>query len=371
MNFALSEDHEALRDSAASFLDKEVDLAPLLKHGATVANSGYDQMWEKLVDLGWPALTVPEAFGGLGMDYIDLIMIIGEMGRTLAPAPLLGTLAGSWAIEAAGSEEQKQEFLSAVAEGGLKLALAVASPAGDLTNAGDGVQATLAQGRYVLSGNKGFVVDAASADKIVVIAQGEQGNQFFLVDAKAPGVSVEVLDWRDITRQVCSVSFDSVDATLLENSNDGSWSWIRDRLYLVLAAESSAGIGVVLADAVDYAKQRVAFGKPIGAFQAIKHQLAEIVGQRELANAAVQYAAWALSVGAPGAPKAVAMAQSYASDAYKAATHRNIQVFGAIGFTWEMKNHLYYKRARANSELLGSPRDQREQVVRILEREAA
>lgn len=371
MNFALSEDHVALRDSAANFLDREVDLAPLLKHGATVADAGYDRMWGKIVDLGWPAMTIPEAYGGLGMDSIDLIMIVGEMGRTLAPAPLFGTLAGSWAIEAAGSEEQKAEYLGAVAEGALKLALAVASPAGDLDDVGAGVQASRINSGYVLSGGKGFVVDAASADKIVVVAQGDQGNQFFLVDAKAPGVRVEVLDWRDITRQVCSVAFDGVAAILLEGKAEGVWDWVRDRLYLMLAAESSAGIGVVLADAVDYAKQRTAFGKPIGAFQAIKHQLAEIVGQRELANAAVHYAAWAISSNSPDASKAVAMAQSYASDAYKAATYRNIQVFGAIGFTWEMKNHLYYKRARANSELLGSARDQREQVVHMLEREAA
>lgn len=371
MNFALSEDHVALRDSAASFLDKEVDLSPLLKHGATVADAGYDRMWGKIVDLGWPAMTIQEAYGGLGMDCTDLIMIVGEMGRTLAPSPLFGTLAGSWAIEAAGSEEQKERLLGAVAGGELKLALAVASPAGDLSDPGAGVNSKRADGGYVLNGCKGFVVDAASADTIVVGAESDQGNRFYLVDANAPGVSIEVLDWRDITRQVCSVSFNGAAATLLEGSTEGAWEWVRDRLYLVLAAESSAGIGVVLADAVDYAKQRTAFGKPIGAFQAIKHQLAEIVGQRELANAAVQYAAWAISSNAPDASKAVAMAQSYASDAYKAATYRNIQVFGAIGFTWEMKNHLYYKRARANSELLGSARDQREQVVRMLEREAA
>lgn len=371
MNFALSEDHIALRDAAASFLDKEVDLAPLLKHGASIADAGYDRMWGQIVELGWPAITIPEAFGGLGMDTIDLIMIVGEMGRTLAPAPLFGSLAGSWAIEAAGSEEQKQAYLGAVAGGELKLALAVASPSGDLGDIGAGVMATHTGGGHVLSGGKGFVVDAASADKIVVIAGGDQGNRFYVIDAKAPGVSIAVLEWRDITRQVCSVTLDGVGATLLENSNDKCWDWVRDRLYLVLAAESSAGIGMVLADTVDYAKQRTAFGKPIGAFQAIKHQLADIVGQGELANAAVQYAAWALSAGAPDASKAVAMAQSYASDAYKAATHRNIQVFGAIGFTWEMKNHLYYKRARANSELLGSARDQREQVVQMLEREAA
>ena len=114
-----------------------------------------------------------------------------------------------------------------------------------------------------------------------------------------------------------------------------------------------------------------AFGRPIGAFQAIKHQLAEIAGQVECAVVGVQYAAWALSEGDPRASLAAAMAQSYASEAYRDATHRNIQVFGAIGFTWEMKNHLFYKRARCNAELLGSPARLREEVMQFLEREAA
>ena len=143
--------------------------------------------------------------------------------------------------------------------------------------------------------------------------------------------------------------------TLLINSDDQVWPWVRDRLYLVLAAESAAGTHAALADAVDYAKQRVAFGRPIGSFQAIKHQLAELAGQAECATASVHYAAWALSENDARAPLSAAMAQSYASEAYRAATYRNIQVFGAIGFTWEMKNHLFYKRARSNAALLGLP----------------
>jgi len=140
-------------------------------------------------------------------------------------------------------------------------------------------------------------------------------------------------------------------------------------LYLVLAAESAAGAEQVLEDAVAYAKERIAFGRPIGSYQAIKHPLAEIAGGNECATAGVQYAAWALTENAPDARKAAAIAQSFASEQYCVATFRNIQVFGAIGFTWQMRNHLFYKRARANAELLGAPRDQREQLIRILEKE--
>jgi len=305
------------------------------------------------------------------MSYIDLIMIIGEVGRTLTPAPLFGTLAGAWTIERAGSEDQKAELLGAVAAGGLKLALAIADTNGRYDqDAGDAV-AVATNGGHSISGSKSFVVDAAAADRLVVAASLDGVRKYFIVDRNAPGVTVELLAWRDITRQVCTVRFNQAAAELLPAGDADVWPWVRDRLYLVLAAESAAGTQTVLNDAVEYAKERIAFGRPIGAFQAIKHQLAEIAGQGECATAAVQYAAWALSENDPRAPLAAAIAQSYASEAYKAATYRNIQVFGAIGFTWEMKNHLYFKRARANSELLGSPRQQREELIQFLEREAA
>ena len=369
MNFNLSEDHEALRDSAQSFLSKEVSLDPLLKPGATVEQAGYDVMWPKIVELGWAGVTIPEAYGGLGMSYIDLIMIVGEMGRTLAAAPLFGTLAGAWAIEKAGSEAQKGSLLGAVAAGELKLALAISDADGSTEGPGSDAKATKAGEGWTISGTKSFVVDAAAADRIVVAADADGQRKFFVVDAKAAGVTTELLAWRDLTRQVCSVSFDNAAAELLEASDETTWGWVRDRLYLVLAAESAAGVEKVLADAVDYAKQRVAFGKPIGAFQAIKHQLAEIFGLSQCATAGVQYAAWALTENDEKASLAAAMAQSYASEAYRDATYRNIQVFGAIGFTWERPNNLYYKRARANAELLEAPRRQRKEIVQMLEAE--
>lgn len=369
MNFSLSDDHEALRASAQNFLDKEVDLSSLLVPGATVAKSGYDELWEKIAGMGWPGLIIPEAYGGLGMDYIDLVMIIGETGRTLAPAPLFGTLAGSWAILAGGSEEQKAALLGLVAAGETKLAFAIADSGGSYEPGADEVIANASGGEYILTGNRSFVVDAAAADKIIVAASLNGTRRYFVVDRAA--VAAELLEWRDITRQVASVRLEGAAAELLEGDAASVWPFVRNRLYLLLAAESAAGTQAALTDAVDYAKQRVAFGRPIGAFQAIKHQLAEIAGQAECAGAAVQYAAWTLSVDDPRATLAATMAQSYASEAYCNATYRNIQVFGAIGFTWEMKNHLFYKRARCNAELLGSPRQQREEVVSFLEREAA
>ena len=371
MNFTLDDDHIALRDSAQVFLDKEVDLTPLLKPGATVVAARYDSLWSKIVDLGWPGIVIPEVYGGLGLDYLNLIMIVGEMGRTLAPAPLFGTLAGAWTILAAGSETQKTRLLGGVAGGATTLALAIADSDGSYAGPGADARATAVDGRHQITGSKSFVVDAEAADKLVVAAVLDGQRRYFIVDRDAPGLEIELVAWRDITRQVATVRFDNTPAERLDGPPAHIWPFVRDRLYLVLAAESAAGAQAALTMAIDYAKERVAFGRPIGAFQAIKHQLAEIAGQTECASAAVQYAAWALSVDDPKASLAATMAQSYNSEAYRDATYRNIQVFGAIGFTWEMKNHLYYKRARCNAELLGSPAVLREAVVQILEREAA
>ena len=371
MDFSLSEDHLTLRAAAQDFLDREVTLAPLLKPGATVADAGYDRLWGKIAELGWPSLIIPEVHGGLGMSYLDLTMIVSEMGRTLAPSPLFGTLAGTFAILAAGSPVQQGLLLGDVAAGSARLALAVSDTSGAIDEPEKGVVAVKVVGGYCLNGAKSFVVDAAAADRIIVAGAFEGEVAYFVVDRAHPGVQVEVLEWRDVTRQVCQVRLSDVPAERLTHGDAQTWPWVRDRLYLVLAAESAAGARAALDDAVEYAKGRVAFGRPIGAYQAIKHQLAEIAGLVECANAGVEYAAWALGEDDPNASMAATMAQSYASEAYREATHRNIQIFGATGFTWEMKNHLFYKRARANAELIGPPSKQREEVISMLEARAA
>jgi alkylation response protein AidB-like acyl-CoA dehydrogenase len=371
MNFTLSDDNLQLRDSARVFLEKEVDLAPLLKPGAGASQNGYEQLWPKVVELGWPGMVIPEAYSGLGLDYLDLAMIVGEMGRTLAPAPLFGTLAGIWTILAAGSEAQKTQLLGEVVGGASRLALAIADETGSYEDAAPGVTAAPDGAGYSLSGARHFVVDAMGADKIVVAATLSGKRRYFVVASGSPGLQVELVEWRDLARQVAVVRLDNTPARLLDGTDEDVWPFVRDRLYLVLAAENAAGAEAVLNQAIDYSKERVAFGRPIGGFQAIKHQLAEIAGQVECAKVAVQYAAWALSQEESNATLFATIAQSYSAEAYRDATYRNIQIFGAIGFTWQMKNHLYYKRARCNAELLGSPAALREQAMQIVERQIA
>jgi alkylation response protein AidB-like acyl-CoA dehydrogenase len=373
MKFALSEDHLVLRQSARTFLEKEISLARVLVPGATVADADYDGNWRKIAAMGWPGVVIDEQHDGLGLSCIELAMILGEMGRFLTPSPFLGTLFGTWAIQKGGSPAQKQSLLPDVAAGTVKLALAVAESNGAVGGPCREAAARKQGGSWRLTGVKSFVIDAAAADWLVVAAQDDQAGAraFFLVDAHQPGVQVDLLSWRDVTRQVADVRLKDAVGEKLASDDAALWPWLYDRVLFALAAESAAGAQRVMELTVDYAKERTAFGRPIGAYQAIKHSLADMLGQVECSNAAMLYAAWALSEGDARATLAAAMAKAYTSDAYMAVTQRSIQIFGAIGFTWEMANHLYFKRARANAELFDSSRAQRARVIAMVEKKAA
>ena len=371
MNFALSEDNEFLRRVARDFVENEIDLAPLLVPGATGKDAHYEENWEKIVAVGWPGLIIPEEYNGSGMSCVDLAMVVGEMGRGLTPSPFLGTLAATWTLLKGASEEQKQRILPKIASGAIAGALAVCDANGDSESCASDTVAIGEGDRYLLNGRRAFVVDAAAADVLVVEAELNGARRFFLVDAHQPGVEIDVLPWRDLTRQVGDVRLQDASAEVLPGDQAEVWPWVRDRLLMVLSTENAAGLSRVLETTVAYAKERVAYGRPIGAFQAIKHQLAEMFGASECANVAALYAAWALSADAPNASDAAAIAKSYTSEAYVAATHRSIQIFGAIGFSWEMKNHLFFKRARANALMFGQPRDLRKRLISILAADAA
>jgi alkylation response protein AidB-like acyl-CoA dehydrogenase len=367
MNFSLSDDHLMLRDSADSFLRNEIDLSPLLKPEAASRPADYGETWRKMSELGWAGLAIPEAYGGLDLPMVDLTMIISEIGRALAPCPMFGVLAGSWLLSRGGTDEQKTRILPRVATGDWRLAVAVCDASGSAEGPGSDARARTADsGDLVIDGSKSFVVDAAGADWLLVAAEADGGRSWFLVRTDQPGVQVERLVWRDLTRDVCNVRFSGAAAEPLAGSDEDLWPDVRDRLLVVLAAECAGGLRTVLDDTVAYANERVAFGRPIGFFQAIKHSLADMFGQSEGANTAVLYSAWAFEGEPARAGEAAAMAKAFAADAYCDATHRSIQIFGAIGFTWEMKNHLYFKRARANAELLGSPAFHRRRIVDML-----
>jgi alkylation response protein AidB-like acyl-CoA dehydrogenase len=369
MNFSLSDDHRLLKDSAKTFLDAEISLKPLLVPGATVRDAGYADNWAKIGQMGWAGLMIPEEFGGAGLGCIDLIMIVEELGRRLTPSPFLGTLLGTLAVMKGGDVALQTRILPQVAAGEITLALAAAETDGHEDGPDRETTAEPDGAGWRISGRKSFVIDAAAAQMLVVAARVAEERRLFLVDARKPGVAVMLEPWRDITRQVCTVTLDQAEAEPLGGGD--VWPWVRDRALLALAAENAAGLRQVLDVTAAYARERVAFGRPIGAYQAIKHALADMLGQAEAAAAAVLYAAWALAEEDARAPLAAAMAKAYSSDAYVEAAHRSIQVFGAIGFTWEMPNHLYLKRARANAEMFGASREHRSRVIDLARAELA
>lgn len=373
MNFALSEDNLVLQQSVRTFLEKEISLRRALVPGVTAADVDYAGNWKKIAAMGWQGLVIEEEFGGLGLSCIDLAMVLSEMGRALAPSPFLGSLLGTWAVQKGGSHEQKQRLLPPTADGTVKLALAIAESSGAVDGPGREAIARRQAGTCRITGVKSFVIDAVDADWLVVAAldAASARRAFFLVDAKQGAVQADLLPWRDVTRQVCDMRFKDAVAEPLAMADAVLWPWLRDRILFALAAENAAGAQRVLEMTVDYAKERTAFGRPIGAYQAIKHALADMLGLAECSNTAMLYAAWALSEEDARAPVAAAMAKAYSSDAYVQAARQSIQIFGAIGFTWEMTNHLYYKRAHANAELFGSARAHRARVIDMVERKAA
>ena len=370
MNFALSDDHRLLKDSAQTFLDEQISLKPLLVPGASVRDARYADNWAKIIQMGWQGLMIPEEFGGAGLSCIDLAMIVEELGRTLTPSPFLGTLLGTLVVMKGGDPALRTRILPQVAAGELALALAVAESDGREDGPDRETLAEPAGAHWRLTGRKSFVIDAAEAQMLVVAARGpDGGRRLFLVDVRDGGVAVALERWRDITRQICTVTLMGAKAEPLGAGD--VWPWVRDRALLALAAESAAGARHVLDVTAAYARERVAFGRPIGAYQAIKHSLADMLGQAEAARAAVLYAAWALAEEDARAPLAAAMAKAYACDAYVEAAHRSIQIFGAIGFTWEMPNHLYLKRARANAEMFGASREHRSRIIDLARAELA
>ena len=254
-----------------------------------------------------------------------------------------------------GASEAQKELLLPTAVSGADI-LALVPPI-------DGNRVSVDGGR--LDGEHEFVIDALGANKLVVSAFDGSSWGFYIVDSDADGVTVRVQPWRDITRQVCKVSFKNVLAEKMPGDVKIMWPKLLDRIACYLAAENVGGMRQVLKDSVEYANERVAFGRPIGAYQAIKHPLAEMLGKVESASTAVLFSAWALDGDDERASMAASMAKAFSCDAYLQATHRNIQIFGAIGFTWEMKNHLYYKRARGNAELFGTIRSHRDNVVNM------
>jgi alkylation response protein AidB-like acyl-CoA dehydrogenase len=354
MQFGLSESQQILKDTSRKFFSGECPVADLRRLMET--ETAYDaDLWLKLAGQGFTGIICPEDCGGMGLGKVELILLMEEAGYALLPGPFFSTVAlAGPTIDAVASPAQKKKYLSRIAGGDARSTVAVLEESASW----DLADAKLAATGDKLTGTKLFVTDAAVADFIVVIAQ----NGVFMVDAKAPGLRIEPMKGMDLTRKVYSVQFSNTPAEKL-----GSLDAVTKSFALAttaLAAEMVGGMQRALEITVAYAKTRKQFGKPIGIYQAVQHQCADMYLETESSRSAVYYAAWALQENTPDAATAVSIAKMYASDAGRNVGNHGIQVHGGMGFTWENDLHLYYRRAKASETMLGDAAFHRERIAR-------
>jgi alkylation response protein AidB-like acyl-CoA dehydrogenase len=377
MDFGFSQEQEMLRATARKFFENECASTFVRERMAEPAGVT-DDFWTKLAEQGWLGLVYPEQYGGAGLGFVDLTVLMEEMGRVVMPGPFFSTsILGGLAILEAGSAAQKEEWLTKIAAGEAKATLAWTEPSARWDAAGVTTTARAADGGWVLSGTKLFVPDAHLADVLVVVARtsesarAEDGVSLFLVRKDTPGLEVKLLPTMDQTRKLCEVSLRDarVGAEAPLGVRDGGWAPLArviQRATVALCAEMCGGAQRVLEMTTEYAKIRVAFGKPIGSYQGVKHRAADMLVDVENAKSLTYYAAWAVDENAMEAPLAASMAKAYASDAFRRVAGAGIQLHGGIGFTWEHDLHLYFKRAKSSEFTFGDATYHRERVAQLI-----
>lgn len=363
MDFNLTEEQEILRTVARDFLTTECP-KKLVREMAKDEKGHPLRLWQQMVEAGWMGLIIPQEYGGAGGSFLDLIVLLEEMGRACLPGPFFSTVVlGGLTVLEAGSDEQKTELLPKLAEGKVLLTLALTEPSAKYT--GDGIQtkATPRDKEFIMEGTKLFVPDAHISDYLICAARTqatqspEDGITLFLVDAKGLGVSCTLLETMAGDKQ-CEVIFDNVTvpfSNILGNLNVG-WlilDKVLEKAVVAQCAQMVGGAKQVLEMTVEYAKQRVAFGHPIGSFQAIQHHCANMLVDVDGCSLVVNNAAWRLSQGLP-ATQEVAIAKALINEKFKRIAALGIQIHGAIGFTQDHDLPLYFKRAKAWEINLGN-----------------
>ena len=362
MNFAFTEEQEELRNIVRSFMeDKSAELAV---RELMETDDGFDKaVWSQMAEqLGLQSLIIPEEYGGQGFGYVELGIVLEEMGRSLLCAPFFSTvvLAGN-AIIHSGNEIAKSDLLPGIASGETIATLALAEASGRWDADGITVQASGLGDGATISGEKMFVTDGGTANLFVVAARVDGGIHLFTVDGEAAGLTRENLSTMDQTRKQARITFDSTPATHLCDTNNFEYvSQILDLAAVALANEQVGGAQFAMEMAVQYAKDRVQFGRPIGSFQAIKHKCADMLLEVESAKSAAYYAAWCASEMNDELPSVASLSKAYCSEAYFHCAAENIQIHGGIGFTWEHPAHLYFKRAKSSELMFGDPAYHRE-----------
>ncbi|MFI5217735.1 MAG: acyl-CoA dehydrogenase family protein [Candidatus Limnocylindria bacterium] len=353
MNFGFTEEQELLRAEVRKFLDQNCPLEEVRKIAATPEGVARP-LWNRMAELGWVSLTLPDRFGGIGLGWVDLVVVLEETGRSLFPSPLIATVLGATALQLAGSEAQQKRWLPGIGSGQCLATLALLEASDRLDPAGIALEGKRDGSDFLLHGEKLFVMDAGIADLFVVaFRSGPEGGDvsLALVEKGAPGLAAERLETMDETKRLGRVRFDDVRVPLdaLLGAPNTGWPVIARLLDCGAVAVTAEAIGAAegaLDLTVRFAKQRIQFDHPIGRFQGVKHPLAGHYVAIESVKSLLYYAAWMLDEQPEAASLSVSRAKAWASDAFAGLGVDAVGLHGAIGYTWEFDAQLYLKRMK-------------------------
>jgi alkylation response protein AidB-like acyl-CoA dehydrogenase len=378
MNFGFTEEQEMIRSQAAEFLKQEYPIA-FVREWLNDEHGFNQDLWNKMSTLGWIGLVFPEHYRGAGLTFVDLTILLEQMGRALVPGAFFSTvLLGGLTIFETANAEQKLKWLTSIADGKLKTTLAHIEPEADGNADGSSfVTAKREDNGYVLNGTKLFVPDAHSADLILCTARfsgsrnPKEGISLFAVDRTTAGLNLSALKTMDQTRRLYEVTFHQVYVTedrVLGEVGDASPAIekVLRKATIGRCAEMVGGAQKMLDMCVEYAKQRIQFGRPIGSFQAIQHKCADMLLLIESARSAVYAAACAANEDSVDAALLASVAKAYTNDACRFVAGETIQVHGGMGFTWEHDAHLYVKRAKADEFSFGDASYHRARVAELI-----
>lgn len=383
MEFAFTQEQKMIRDTAQAFL-AEVSTSGQIRSAMESAQGFDKKVWQRICEeMCWQAIHIPEEYGGMGLGYVELVVLLEQMGQRLLCSPFFSTVClGANALLTSGTNQQKHKYLSQICEGSLTATLAYTSSNGRWD--ADAIQTIVTPkgDDFALSGTYRYVLDGHTADLLIVAARiegsrGEDGISLFAVEADTPGVTRTWLPTMDQTRKQAEIVMDNVVVSHANVMGEYANAWLHLNEIIQLAtiatsAEQVGGAQQVLDLTVAYTQERVQFGRPVAGFQAVKHQAADMMQRTEVARSAIYYAACiaeeAMTDGvlANELNEAASVAKAYCSESYFKNAGDAIQLHGGVGFTWEYDVHLYFKRAKSSEIFFGNAAYHREKIARIL-----
>ena len=365
MNFDFSEEQKLLQQTTRDFLAEHSPLSvcrEILESDKPYAS----ELWKGAGEMGWLGTVIPEQYGGAGFGHLELAVVAEEVGRALAPIPFSSSVyLATEALLCAGSDDQKQRYLTKLASGEAIGTFALVEKPGQ--NAVEDVQTQFKGG--AITGTKIPVPDGDVADFAIVAVRGDKGVSLVIVDLDGSGVKREAVSSFDPSRSMAKIEFQDASAELLGSDGEGEQLALNvlDRAAVLMAFEQIGGATRAFEITKDFAMNRYAFGRPIASFQALKHRLADLWCEIELARSNAYYGVWALSNEDPELPVAACLARISASAAYDITTVEQIQMHGGVGYTWEYDCHLFYRRAKLLSVGLGNAASWKDRLITRLE----